>query len=265
MMRTGNAVAIASLVVAMSVAALAQSALKVDRVSFSAPAAITEIDTDKLKGQPARLAWSPDGAQLYLQMLDGNFGQAGAAVRHYAFSTENGRKQDLKAEPDWASTYWTLKSAQASPDGPPMKVDLKSETRTASAAAAPMGGDLARGGSSVNPGASAGDVVAAAYSRQPIPVHSMFVRGELVGEFVNSVIVPGLTFGWGPAGTKVIAYVANKSGRVVVMDDLGTKKDVAGSKDAVLPAWSPDATRLAWLQKDGRKIFVLQVARVSGQ
>lgn len=262
-MRTGITAAVAAWVVGWSVSGLAQGPLKIDRVNFSAPATITEIDTDKLKGQPARLSWSPDGAQLYLQMLEGNFGQASAPVRHYTFSTESGRKHDLKVEPDWASAYWTAKSAQTSPDGPPMKVDLKSETRTASSTATPMGGDLARGGTAVNPGASAGDVAAAAYSRQPIPVHSMFVRGELVGEFVNSVIVPGLTFGWGPAGTKVMAYVA-KNGRVVLMDDQGTKKDIAGTKDALLPAWSPDATRLAWLQKDGRKKFVLQVTRVSG-
>jgi len=262
-MRTGITAAIAAWVIGLSVSGLAQGPLKIDSVNFSATATITEIDTDKLKGQPARLAWSPDGAQLYLQMLEGNFGQAGAPVRHYTFSTENGRKQDLKAEPEWASAYWTVKSAQASPDGPPLKVDLKSETRTAQSVSSPMGGDLARGGGSVNPGVGAGDAVSAAYNRQPIPVHSMLVRGELVGEFVNSVIVPGLTFGWGPAGTKVMAYVA-KNGRVVVMDDQGTKKEIAGTKDAVLPAWSPDATRLAWLQKDGRKKFVLQVARVSG-
>lgn len=61
---------------------------------------------------------------------------------------------------------------------------------------------------------------------------------------------------------KLIAY-ANKSGRVVVMDDKGVKKEVGGTEDAVLPAWSPDATRLAWLQKDGRRKFDLQVARVA--
>lgn len=246
----------------ITIAAARQQPLTVATIGFSEPAAVATIDTDQLKGQPARLAWSPDGSQLYLQMLEGNFGQAGARLRHYSFNAASGRKQDLQAEPDWASAYWTAKSAQVSPDGPPMKVDLKSETRTASSASVPMGGALARGGTDPAQGTAAGDGVAAAYSRQPIPVHSMFVNGELVGEFVNSVIVPGLTFGWGPRGTKVIAYAA-KSGRVVVMDEKGVKQEVGKTRDALLPAWSADATRLAWLQKDGRKKFLLQVARVS--
>ena len=260
-MRTG--IAVAAWLIAIPMTATTQEPLKVDTLRFSEPATITEIDIDKLKGQPARLAWSPDGSQLYLQMLDGNFGQAGAASRHYAFNAGNGRKQDLPAEPDWASTYWTSKSGQVSPDGPAMKIDLKSEARAENTVSTPMGGDLARGGSSAASGAAANDGVAAAYNRQTMPVHSMFLNGELVGEFVNSVIVPGLTFGWGPPGTKVIAYSANKSGRVVVMDDQGTKREIGRTKDAILPAWSPDGTRLAWLRKDGRKKFVLQVARVS--
>jgi Tol biopolymer transport system component len=89
----------------------------------------------------------------------------------------------------------------------------------------------------------------------------MRLAGETVGEFVNSVIVPGLTFGWGPKGSTVIAYAAQKSGRVVVMDAKGSKQEVAGSKDAILPAWSPDGSRLAWLQKDGKKKYELRIAK----
>lgn len=260
-MRTG--ITLAALLFALSVTAAAQQPLKLETLTFSEPATIAEIDTDKLKGQPARLAWSPDGAQLYVQMLDGQFGQAGAKASHHAFDATSGRRQDLRSEPEWASAYWTLKSAQASPDDAAMKIDLKSERRTERTVSTPTGGDLARGGSDPTVGTGAGDAISAAYSRQAIPVHSMFLRGELIGEFINSVIVPGLTFGWGPVGTKVIAFVASKSGRVVVMDGQGMKKDVGETRDAVLPAWSSDATRLAWLQKDGRRKFDLQVARVA--
>lgn len=251
------------LIAGASIAVAAQAPLLVETLTFSEPATVAEIDTDTLKGQPARLAWSPDAAEIYLQMLDGNFGQADARRHHYGFNTTSAKMQILPSEPDWASAYWTVKSAQVSPDGPAMKIDLKSEARTQNTVSTPMGGDLARGGTSIASGAAANDGVAAAYNRQTVPAHSMFLRGELVGEFVNAVIVPGLTFGWGPPRTYVIAYSASKSGRIVVMDGKGTRKEIGGTKDAILPAWSPDATRLAWLQKDGRKKFLLQVARVS--
>ena len=179
---------------------------------FSEPAVVAQLDSDQLKGQPARLSWSPDGSQFYLQTIDGAFGQAGAKLRHYTIDAQTGRRQDLQAEPEWASAYWSAKSAQAAPDGPAMKIELKSETRTEKTTSAPMGGDLARGGGSVATGSGAGDGIAAAYSRQTSLVHSMLFKGEIVGEFIKSVIVPGLTFGWGPAGSRVIAY-ADKNGR----------------------------------------------------
>lgn len=263
-MRAGTV--LSALMAAIPVVAMAQQPIKVADLRFAEPAPIAEINADALKGQPSRLAWSPNGDELYLQMLDGHFGQPGAKVQHYVFTAANGRRQSLPSEPAWASAYWTTKSSQTSPDGEAaMEIDLKSETRTQQTTSVPMGGDLARGGTSVATGTAAGDAGAAAYNRQSVPVHSMFLKGELIGEFINSVIVPGLTFGWGPPGSRVIAFVAGKGGRVVVMDDTGKRTDVGGTKDAVLPAWSPDATRLAWLQKHGRKKLVLQVTHVSPQ
>ena len=218
---------------------------------------------DKLKGQPSRLAWSADGTQIYVQTLEGKFGQPGQKLRHYAVMLADATRQDLQAEPDWASIYWMAKSGQTSPDGPPLKIEMKTETRTAKSVSAPMGGELARGGAAGESGdLGDGGATNAAYKQQPIPVNMMVVSGSVVGEFVNSVIVPGLTFGWGPRGSKVIAFSAPKNGRVTVMDGQGEKREVPGSKDAVLPAWSADGTRIAWLQKDGKKKFSLQVARV---
>lgn len=260
------ATVLSAMVVALPVVMVAKQPIQVAALRFDVPATIAEIPADTLKGQPSRLAWSADSEQLYLQMRDGNFGQPGAQLHHYVFNAANGRRQSLPSEPAWASAYWTTKSSQAAPDGAPaMKIELKSDVRTEQTTSVPMGGDLARGGGSASVGTAAGDGVAAAYNRQSVPVHSMFLKGELIGEFINSVIVPGLTFGWGPPGSNVLAFVAGKGGRVVVMDDTGTRKDVGGTKDAVLPAWSPDATRLAWLRKDGRKKLILQVAHVSPQ
>jgi hypothetical protein len=49
------------------------------------------------------------------------------------------------------------------------------------------------------------------------------------------------------------------------MDPDGRKVEVPASKDALLPAWSDDATRLAYLQDSGRKKLTLYVAEVSRQ
>jgi hypothetical protein len=252
----------AVLILALFPLFLSAQTIRADSLRFAEPVTVVEVDLGQLKGQPSRLAWSADGSQLYLQTLEGAFGRPDAKLRHYIFATAGGAKQDLQAEPEWASEYWVAKSGQAAPSGT-LKIELKSEQRRERTTSVPMGGDLARGGTTTATGTAANDGVAAAYTSQTVPVHSMLLNGELVGEFVNSVIVPGLTFGWSPPGTRAIAFAAQKSGKIVVMDEQGNKQDVPGSKDAILPAWSPDGGRLAWLQKDGRRTFLLQVVRVT--
>jgi hypothetical protein len=233
-------------------------------VRVSDPTTVTELDMGKLKGEPTRLAWSADGKEFYLQTTE-NAGRPNARVRHYVFNAGNGSKKDVNAEPEWAAAYWLQKSAQTAPDDRAFKIDAKTEHRVQQTTSSPMGGEMARGGVSGDPtaGTSTGDGVSAAYTRQNAAVNLMVLKGETIGEFVNTVIVPGLTFGWAPKGTKLIAYAAPKGGRVIVMDAKGQKAEVAGSKDALLPAWSPDAKRLAWLQKEARRKFTLKVAEVA--
>jgi len=259
-------IVIAAFVVAPAILA-AQSPMRVGTLKFSPPAKVADLEMDKLKGQPSRLAWSADGTQVYVQTLEGRFGQPEQKLRHYAVMIADGARQDLQAEPAWAATYWAAKSGQTSPDGPPLKIEVKTETQTARSTGSPMGGDLARGGSAGETGGASGgtsteNATTAAYNQQPVPVNMLLVGNSIVGQFVNSVIVPGMTFGWGPKGSKVMAFSDHKSGRVIVMDDRGEKREVPGSKDAILPAWSADGIRIAWLQKDGKKKFTLQVARV---
>jgi hypothetical protein len=125
-----------------------------------------------------------------------------------------------------------------------------------------MGGDLAKGGTGggSNPAVDAG---AAAYNTQWVPVNTMVFKGAKIGEFVNSVIVPGLTYAWGPAGSNILAFAAVGSGKVTIIDASGKKRAVDGSRDALLPAWSQDGARLAWLQKEGRRTYHLYVAAVT--
>lgn len=251
------------LAVAASVT-LAQAPPDIERLTVSPVSRVTELDMGKLKGEPRQLAWSADGKQFYLQTVE-NAGRPNMKARHYLLGADSSAPQNVDAQPEWASAYWVDKSAQTSPDDRTFKIEAKSEQRTERTTSAPMGGEMARGGTSGDPtsGTSSGDAMAAAYGAQGTTVNVMVLKGERIGEFVNSVLVPGLTFGWGPKGTKLIAFAAPKTGRVMLMDNQGRKKEVAESRDAILPAWSQDGARLAWLQKEGRRKFSLQVANVS--
>lgn len=258
-----------ALLVAAPVMLTAQGPLRVADLKVSEPTRIVELDMDRLKGQPFRLAWSPDGSQFYVQTLEGTFtdaaaGRSNAKVRHYLFNAAPGSsKKDVQGPPDWFAEYWNGKNGQTAPGAPALAIDWKKEQRKQTTTSAPMGGELAKGGVGGTTGSSAGDVGAAAYNMQAVPVITLSYKGEAIGEFVNTVMVPGLTYGWGPKGTNVLAFAAVNSGKVVIVDEQGGKLAIDGSKEAVLPAWSQDGTKLAWLQKDGRKKFQLYVATVS--
>ena len=251
-----------SLVLALSVGVTPQSALSVGSVTLGAPTTIAAIDMTKLKGAPSRLAWSPDGQQIYLQTIEGPF-QSPKSVRHYEINVADGKVKDLQAEPDWFFAYWAVKSHKSSPDLPGEEIGLTSDTRVEKTTSVPRGGDLARGGVDTgSTGSSSDDAISAAQNSQSVVVHTMTLHGQAIGRFTNSVIVPGLTFAWGPKGSKAIAYVEPDGGKVVLMDPAGKRQTIGGTKDALLPMWSQDATQLAWLQKDGKKSFELKVAKI---
>lgn len=251
----------ALLVVALPTVAMAQSPLPVGSVSLSSPTVVAELDMDKMKGAPSRMAWSDDGSQIYVQTIEGPF-NAPKSVRHYLVSVTDGKVKDLKGEPEWFAAYWQAKSLKVSPDSPAAEIALSSENRVEKTTSVPRGGDLARGGAGGDTGTTSGEAIAAASNSQNVTVHTMKLHGQPIGEFVNSVIVPGLTYAWAPKGVNAIAYATPKGGKLVLMDVSGKKQEIDGTKDALLPMWSTDATRLAWLQKDGKKKYELKVAQV---
>jgi len=252
--------AVAALCLCAAGVAAGQSAPRVNSLRFSRPAPLAALDMETLKGEPSRLSWSPDGTRLYLQTLEGGFGQPDVTLHHYVLRAAEGAIEPVAEEPEWAREYWLAKSGQESPDDPPLRIALKTERQKAQTTSLPTGGDLARGG--LSPNMTDNDQLTI-IGTQSVSVITLLLMNEVVGEFINSVLVPGLTYGWGPMGARVIVFTAPKSGRVVAMDDLGQKQELPGSKDAILPAWSPNGDRVVWLQKDGRRKFVLQVARVS--
>ena len=75
--------------------------------------------------------------------------------------------------------------------------------------------------------------------------------------------IPGLMFSWGPSGSGAIAYTDREAGHLMLLDQHKHKQTVSGVKDALLPAWSTDGARLAWVRKSGRKKYTLVWAEVS--
>src|SRR5687768_416970 len=147
--------ALLALAIAIPSAVAAQTAPRVNSLRFSKPVPLVMLDMEELPGEPSRLSWSPDGTQLYLQTLEGGFGQPDVTLHHYVLHAATGVKENVDSEPDWARQYWTAKSGQASPDDPPLKIELKAERQRQQTTSLPTGGELARGG--LTPGLTEND------------------------------------------------------------------------------------------------------------
>ena len=258
------------IVLALNVVMAAQVAtVDASKLTLSIPASIVEIDTGKLKGDLARLAWSPDAQQLYLQTVERDRSGNVKSVRHYVLTRGGTPPKGVESEPPWSTAYWGRKSAQAAPGMPAFKIDVEQQQKRMSGTSIPVGGNLAKGG--VDAGGSAGgaatgfgtgDAVSAAVQSQMVNVFTLKLKGEVVGEFVNAAAMPGFTFAWAPAGTGLIAF-SNKDGRIVIMDDQGRKQEIPSSKSTLLPAWTDDGEQLAYLERTGKNKAVLRIVDVT--
>jgi hypothetical protein len=254
---------IRSLVIALSVVQAstpprAPGAVDVSTLTIGAPITIAALDLGKLKGDLRQIAWSEDRGRLYLQTVDGS--PPSAKAHHYWIAIEGGAVMGIDAAPEWAAEYWAHKSDRLAPGVESVMIDVEQKIEnmkfgTGSAGAAdrssnPLGAD--------NVGA-ASNVEKAAES-QRVSVVRLNLYGQVIGEFRNAVPIPGLTFSWGPEKSGAIAYT-DVDGRLVLMN--GQKRRVVeGTHDALLPAWTMDGARLAWVQKAGRKKYTLMYADV---
>jgi len=231
-------------------------------VQISTPSLVTTIDTGKLKGEPTQLAWSADASHLFLQTSERDERGMVARHRYYLLSIADAKIKSVDAPPDWASDYWTWKSNQFAPGSKTFGLDIKQGEQKLSATSSPMGGDLARGGVDTGTGSSAGDIAAARAQTQSQNVFTVMFKGEAVGEFVGTQFLPGYTFGWSPKELGMIAY-ANRTGHLAVMDEQGKKQQVDSTKNVLLPAWSLDGSKIAFLQRAGKNKYELFVAAVA--
>jgi hypothetical protein len=205
----------------------ASGPINVTTIVVGAPKTVAELDLGKLKGDLRQIGWSADGTKLYVQTVDGD--PPSEKLRHYIVPVEGGAVQTIeqqKAEKTKIGTGSGRPGATGS-DGPGSGVDVEKTSES-----------------------------------QSQMVFRLMLYGEAVSEFVNTRVIPGLMFSWGPDHSAAIAYTT-PDGRLFLLDRDHHKQTVSGAKDALLPAWSIDGTRLAWVQKSGRKKYTLVWASVS--
>jgi len=233
-------------------------------IQIGTPARVATIDTGKLKGEPTQLSWSEDGTQFVLQTSERDKTGMVKNARYFVVTAADGAIAPTPSAPAWADTYWAWKSNQYAPWSATTLIDVKSDKKTVSSTASPMGGSLAKGGTSGDPnsGTSAEEMANAKAQTQTVTVTTLTLMGERVGYFEAVQFIPGYTFGWAPKELAAIAYV-NGSGRLSVMDKNGGKQQLESTKDVILPAWSTDGTRIAFLQKMGKNKYELYVAAVT--
>jgi hypothetical protein len=233
------------------------------QLALSAPRAVVEIDTGKLKGELARLAWSADGEEFYVQTVDRDGRGVVKTARHYVVSVASKNVKSVGEEPTWASKYWSWKSAQASPGAATLKIAVDQRQESVRSTSSPTGGDLAKGGGA-DPlaGSTLGDVANAVSNTQLKTVFALKLKGETIGEWVNEAVVPGVTFGWAPAPMRALAFTKRDGGPLIVLDESGHKQELSGAKAAFLPAWSDDGKRIAWLERKDRRKYDLMVAEI---
>jgi len=235
------------------------------QMTLSMAQPVAEIDLGKMKGDLARLAWSADGSEFYVQTVERDGRGNIKSVKHYVVSATSRSVKGVDQEPAWASKYWAWKSAQASPGASAFKIVVDGPRQeTVRATAAPVGGALAKGGGA-DPlaGTTVADAASVADQSQQKTIYTLKLNGESIGDWVNEAVTPGTNFSWAPAPMSLLVFAKRDGGPLVLLDPSGRKRELAGAKSAFLPAWSDDGGKIAWLERKDRKKYDLMVAEIS--
>ena len=233
----------------------------VRQLSVTEQKVIAEIDTNKVQGTPVGLAWRTDGT-IYLRI------QGKDKARHYQIvtvpQTSLGQVDEL---PQWAATYWNWKSAVVAPGDPTLKLEVEQRTELKRSVGGNSGGELAGMTSQALSGGSGGEGMSGAAAINAVQtgiagqVVTLRFKGTVVGEWSGEAPQPGMRIGWAPAPMGLLAY-CDEQGRLRILDRDGRKLLVAGTKNALLPAWSTDGRHIVFLQKQSNRLYSLMVATV---
>jgi hypothetical protein len=232
----------------------------VSTLRVTAPTVVAELDLGSLKGDLRQIGWSPDKSQLYVQTSEGR--AESPTLHHYLVAVDGGVITSSADAPPWAQDYWSYKSDRFAPGMGSLFIDVAQSLETMKYGTG-SAGLVDREDRSGNVSVGSANVDRAAVSDK-VRVVRLMLLGQAVSEFVNEQPLPGLMFGWGPAGSGTIAFT-DRDGRLFLFDRNQHKAAVPRAKNAILPAWSTDGSRLAWAQKGSRKRYTLVVADVSGR
>jgi hypothetical protein len=247
---------IALLLALVTVAQQAQP--RAESLTFGPPRQISTLD--KIKGEPIQMAWSPDGTQLYLQTGEKTRIGTFQNQKHYLVTVSDGKVKGIDAPPQWVTDYQAWKSNKWAPGDRTFAIDISEDKRTQRAVNIPMGGDLAKGGGTGS-GTTTDDVVDAAITSQLQHVITLRLKGETIGEYVDTQFVPGYTFSWAPQAFGTAIAYGNADGHLAVMDPQAGKTSVSRTSHVFIPSWSDSGRQIAYLQKDAKKfeLFVVDV------
>ena len=246
----------------VSQAAALPAAINTSQLTLSAPTFVLEIDGSKLKGSPTRLSWG-DGTFFLRSASSDKFGNE--LGKNYLVPASGAQLTVTAEEPPWASIYWAWKAGGAAPGVPELKFEVETQQKNKTATGSTMEDMGGAGGGTVNPNRSdptQSQISKDLGSMQRIVTTTVRLKGQLIFEAQNKPIMPGLMYSWAPAPLGALAYADDK-GRLVIIDRLGHKLEVPGTSGVVLPAWSPDGKRIAYLQKKDRKKYALMVVEVA--
>jgi hypothetical protein len=256
-------VTVASLVLVATTASFAQAPARpapdVAKLIVSSPRTIRDLDAKDVRGIPTRLAWSPDGAWLYVRVS--TFDRwSNETVRHMLIETQGKRVEPITDEPGWLARYWNLKSALASPVVPTWRITIETRNEQVRTINVPREGNV--GQNTTDPSAGLDQVVRnAVNSSQQTQFETFRLSGRVIGSAINGHVGSGRTFGWAPEPLALVAFVSEK-GRLSVMNAEGRVREIKGAKKPLLPAWSENGQQLAYAQQTSSGAYAIKAVTI---